>query len=118
MFRLFVLLSTFVLLPLSAQVRELAPYRYQGGLDEGLRRQNRLALPSLQSRRALPAAHRLAPVSQDELQVKPKPLATRAGIHRGVSSQAPVDSGRWDLLAGASPVWRMALQSPGAAGVR
>lgn len=118
MFRALVLLSTFVLPPLCAQVRELAPYRYQGGSGDALRRQDRLALPSLQHRRALPAAHRLAPVSADELQGKPKPLATRAGVHRGVGRQAPVESGRWDLLDDGRAVWRMALQSPGAAGVR
>ena len=104
---------------LTAQVREVAPYRYAGDLEGAARRENRLALPSLKHRRPPPSAHRMAPVSPDELRLtKPSSRATRAGIHRAVSAQAPLESGRWDLLDDGRAVWRMVLQSPGAAGIR
>ena len=56
-------LSAFTLLmmlPVGAQVKEVAPYRFDGGLEDVARRRDRLALPSLQFQRPLPAAHRLA----------------------------------------------------------
>ncbi len=118
MLRMLVLSSTLLLLPLSAQVKEVAAYRFDGALDEVTRRDSRLALPSLRFHRPLPTAFRLAPVAIEELGQKTKPMATRAGIHRQVNAAAALDSGRWDLAGDGRAVWRMALQSPGAAGVR
>ena len=119
-FRTLVWPSLFLLLPpLSAQVKEVAAYRFDGALDEVTRREARLALPSLRFHRPLPTALRLKPVAPEELaHHSTKPMATRAGIHRNVSMAAALDSGRWDLAADGRAVWRMALQSPGAAGVR
>ncbi len=118
MLRKLVLLSTLLLLPLSAQVREVSAYRFHGARDEVTRRESRLALPSLRFHRPLPNAFRLAPVAAEELAHKTKPMATRAGIHRQVNLAAALDSGRWDLAGDGRAVWRMALQSPGAAGIR
>ena len=39
---------------LTAQVREVAPYRYGGDLEGAARSENRLALPSLKHRRPPP----------------------------------------------------------------
>ena len=107
-----------MMLPVGAQVKEVAPYRFDGGLEDVARRRDRLALPSLQFQRPLPAAHRLAALTPEDLAVKTASMATRAGIHRGLGTRVALESGRWDLLADGRAVWRMALQSPGAAGIR
>ncbi|MBM3798061.1 MAG: hypothetical protein FJW31_29390 [Acidobacteria bacterium] len=45
-------------------------------------------------------------------------MATRAGVHRAIVALAARDMGRWETMPGGREVWRMAIESPGAAGVR
>ena len=112
----------FLLFPVLAgaqPMRSLVPYRYSGGAEEATRRQARLAMPSLRLGRALPAAHRLTPLRAEEL--TPEIVvsrAKRAGVHRPVPTGAPEAAGVWSGDGSGGAVWRMVLESPGAAGVR
>lgn len=114
----FVALAMLVALPMAAE--KVAPYVYKGGVEELAQRQARLSLPSLLHRRVnvLPAAHRLAPLTAEDLALKPASMATRAGVHRAIAAPAARDLGRWETMPGGREVWRMVIESPGAAGIR
>ena len=113
-------LVTLAMLALPLAAETVAPYVYRGGIDELAQRKARLALPSLLHRRVniLPAAHRLAPLAAEELGWKPASMATRAGVHRAIAAPAARDLGRWETMPGGREVWRMVIESPGAAGIR
>ncbi|MCC6539847.1 MAG: pre-peptidase C-terminal domain-containing protein [Bryobacterales bacterium] len=114
----FAVLAILAALPMAAE--KVAPYVYKGGLEEIAQRKARLALPSLLHRRVnvLPSAHRLAPLTAEDLALKPTSMATRAGVHRAIAAPAARDMGRWETMPGGRDVWRMAIESPGAAGIR
>jgi len=93
--------------------------RRHAGLDiEEARRPGRLSLPSRQALLRTPSVHRLSRVTRDELQLlKPKSGTTAIGRHRQLSATA-LNEGQWDTLPNGAPVWRMAIQSPAALGIR
>lgn len=98
-----------------------SPYRYAGVPDAEARAlEAKRALPSLASRLAAPAPHRLALLTPEDLAPKSNAvkLAARAGVHRPLAPGAALEAGRWQVLDNGQAVWRMAIQSPGAAGLR
>ncbi|MEK7408077.1 MAG: PPC domain-containing protein [Acidobacteriota bacterium] len=96
----------------------VGPLRYSAADRDAVKRAARLQLPSLHA--ALPDAveYRLAPLSNDELpRLVPDDKPPVAGVHRKLTEEA-VDSGQWQTLADGRQVWRLAIRSPEAAGLR
>jgi hypothetical protein len=96
---------------------EKLPHQKLDAVRESLKRQlpsrNHPQLPQLS------VANRLAPLTAKELAPKPGKLAASAGTHRKIEKDAVTRYGRWDAIAGTSQwVWRMRIESPGAAGLR
>ena len=73
------------------------------GVRLGLRRPRELAL---------------APLSDPELAVLAQPgPRLRTGIHRSLPPEA-LSTGSWEITSEGSRIWRMAIRSPGSAGIR
>ncbi len=101
-----------------AQPVSVAPLRYWAPEKDQLREAVKRQLPSARNVMAHPVEQVLHPLTREEMAKAPvRENLLLTGIHRPV----PVDLaafGRWDTLADGRKLWRAALHSPGAAGLR
>jgi hypothetical protein len=74
--------------------------------------------PSLRVSLRAPSEFALDPLGSSELAWLAKPSdPPRIGVHRDLAPGA-LDKGAWEMLADGGTIWRIALRSPGAVGIR
>jgi hypothetical protein len=75
--------------------------------------------PSIVEKLGAPGFFKLKPLEKSEIDaVKARSVEPRAaGRHRPLEARA-VDKGKWRKLASGASVWRLGIESPGAAGLR
>ena len=107
-----------VLLTFPLLSQSVGPLVYEAKPELQRQKQARkVALPSLKAVLAPPMEYRLSPLTGEELRPKVQKMAGLAGVHRPLKEEA-MRIASWTTLDDGRKVWRLALQSPDANGIR
>jgi hypothetical protein len=90
---------------------------YRNKTADAVKKAARQQLPSLRADLPTAFSQRLSALSAAEFPAQVADGAALSGVHRSVPEDL-LASGSWTTLPGGGRVWRLALQSPDAAGVR
>lgn len=111
--------ALLLLLTLSATLsaQTAAPHTITNRNSSALQGTRGVSPPSRRFALSQVVEKRLAPLTKDELKPDTESLARKAGVHRKLEADLG-RFGRWDITPEGKHLWRFAIQSPEAAGLR